>query len=259
MGKKKKDFNTYDYLKSNFDDQYVDFESGNVKPSSRNAYTDQQAQNRYNEALNRYMLTGEIKSTGGHMSHVDNEYIKRNATKKSKAAQKLFDEGIPPSQWAYYIDKAGVNFNSKKDAKAVIAAYNPDERFTADQAGEMIDEKLSDYEKNQAANSDNQELKDIVLSEHMQKAKDIVDKWESGNPPHPIFSSASSFIPTTKRTNAPVPVDPQGFMNQATGRKKHQLHRDIDIANLTDPDQFLENRKQQVVNDYNINPALGMA
>ena len=257
MGKKKKEFNTYDFLKENFDKQFIDFESGNVKPSSRNAYTDQQARNRYNEALNRYMLTGEIKNTGSYDSHVSNNYMfQRKPNKKARAAQKLFDEGIPPSQWAYYVDKAGVNLNSKGDAKAVIAAYNPDERFSADQAGEMMDEKFSDYEKNQAANSDSGELKDIVLSEHMQKAKDIVDKWESGNPPHPIFSSQSSFIPTSKRTNAPVPVDPQGFMNQATGRKKQQLHHDIDIANLTDPDQFLENRKKQVISDYNINPSL---
>tara|TARA_B100000085_G_C18439163_1_gene470019 strand:+ start:194 stop:904 length:711 start_codon:yes stop_codon:yes gene_type:complete len=230
MGKKKKDFNTYDYLKENFDDQYVDFESGNVKPSSRNAYTDQQAQNRYNEALNRYMLTGEIKSTGGHMSHVDNEYIKRNATKKSKAAQKLFDEGIPPSQWAYYIDKAGVNFNSKKDAKAVIAAYNPDERFTADQAGEMMDEKLEDYKKNEAANSATKDLKDRVLSEHMQDALDTVSKWEKGNPPVPIF--------------------PEGIRAQHQGNPVRQLTQDIDIANLTRPESFLENYKQEILDEY---------
>lgn len=230
MGKKKKDFNTYDYLKENFDDQYVDFESGNVKPSSRNAYTDQQAQNRYNEALNRYMLTGEIKSTGSHMSHVDNKYIEKNATKKSKAAQKLFDEGIPPSQWAYYIDKAGVNFNSKSDAKAVIAAYNPDERFSADQAGEMMDEKLEDYKKNEAANSATKGLKDRVLSDHMQGALDTVSKWEKGNPPVPIF--------------------PEGIRAQHQGNPVRQLTQDIDIANLTRPESFLENYKQDILNEY---------
>ena len=252
---------SYDYLKRQFDNQYVDFSSGNIKPSSRNAYTDQQDLNRRNEAFQRYMLTGQVKNSGSYDSHSSNLRIEAlNQNRKKSNADRFFEAGIPASQWAYYANKAGIsNVNSKKDAKALIAAYNADERFTADQAGEIMDGKLSDYEKNQAANSDNQELKEIVLSEHMQKAKDIVDKWESGNPPHPIFSSESSFIPTNKRTNAPVPVDPQGFMNQATGRKKHQLHRDIDIANLTDPDQFLENRKQQVVNDYNINPALGIA
>ena len=249
--------NSYDYLKSQFDKQYVDFQSGNVKASSRNAYTDQQDLNRRNEAFQRYMMTGEVKNSDNSLAYASNLRMKWMGDNRKKSnADRFFEAGIPVSQWGYYANKAGIsNVNSKKDAKALIAAYNADERFTADQAGEMFD----DYEKNQAANSDNQELKDIVLSEHMQKAKDIVDKWESGNPPHPIFSSQSSFIPTSKRTNAPVPVDPQGFMNQATGRKKQQLHHDIDIANLTDTDQFLENRKQQVINDYNINPALGMA
>ena len=92
----------------------------------------------------------------------------------------------------------------------------------------VTQDQLSEYEKNQAANSDDQELKDIVLSEHMQKAKDIVDQWESGNAP-PIFN--------------------EGLAVQHTGNRRSQIFNDIDIANLTQPSYFLENFKQSVMDD----------
>ena len=49
--------------------------------------------------------------------------------------------GIPPSQYAYYANKAGIkNVNSKSDMEQIIAAYNADERFQGSPESESSDE-----------------------------------------------------------------------------------------------------------------------
>lgn len=49
---------------------------------------------------------------------------------KSRFFQSLREAGIPPSQYGYYMEKAGItNLNSENDMRQIIAAYNADERF----------------------------------------------------------------------------------------------------------------------------------
>ena len=111
MGKKKdkksswdgKD-NSYDYIRNKFDRDY------------RPHMSDRESSGVYNEKRNRdfdrYMMTGEKAS--GYGRGVDKIMGKNKKEDKSMEGQ-LFAAGIPPSQWQYYADKAGItNMNSKR-------------------------------------------------------------------------------------------------------------------------------------------------
>lgn len=191
----------------------------------------------------------------------DEDFAASQTKKARKYAQEFIDAdekgGYGVSNWnqaaainqikEHTYDKFGDGgaFNSLNDIDMV-------NRHLESQMSDYEKPAKDDFEKNQLANSDKPELKNVVLSEHMQKAKDIVDDWESANPPYPIFSSNTPTNFTPKRSNAPLPVFQEGLQNQAKGRKVHQLHQDIDIANLTDPDAFLENKVKEVVDSYGI-------
>ena len=122
MGKKKKKFDGhetgYDYLRDNFDKQY------------RSHMSDRESSDVYNSKkekdFQRYLYTG--KKTSGSFS-MDYARKNRDKDKKKDKADRLFEAGIPVQQWDYYKDKAGNNANSKSDIKAIIAAYNADERY----------------------------------------------------------------------------------------------------------------------------------
>ena len=107
--------NSYDYIRDKFDSNY------------RPLRGDRESSGVYNEKRNRdfdrYMMTGEMDN-GIHISK----------NKKDNSMEgKLFKAGIPPSQWQYYANKAGItNMNSKDDAKALINYYNKDERYQGD-------------------------------------------------------------------------------------------------------------------------------
>ena len=54
---------------------------------------------------------------------------------------KLFEAGIPPSQFDYYAKKADItNVNSKGDVKRLIEAYNQDERYQGEPEKKQKDE-----------------------------------------------------------------------------------------------------------------------
>lgn len=104
------------------------------------------------------------------------------------------------------------------------------EQFVTNDEFNDYKKNLEDYKKNEAVNSATKDLKDRVLSDHMQEALDNVSKWEKGNPPVPIF--------------------PEGIRAQHQGNPVRQLTQDIDIANLTRPESFLENYKQEILDEY---------
>ena len=125
MGKKNKDKgsfdgkNAYDYLSREFNKTYRPHRSDRESSDVYNRKRDRDFQ--------RYMMTGEKSS--GRGKYVDD--ITGQFDKEDKSIErKLFAAGIPPSQWKYYAQKAGItNVNSKSDAKDIISVYNADERY----------------------------------------------------------------------------------------------------------------------------------
>ena len=111
--------NAYDYIKGQFDDQY--------RPHRSSSESIEVYDRKRNDDFQRYMMTGE-KSSGRGKYYDD---ITRKSDKKDKSIEgRLFEAGIPPSQWQYYAKKAGItNVNSKGDAKKLIEVYNADERY----------------------------------------------------------------------------------------------------------------------------------
>ena len=132
MGKKSKKGafdgdSVYDYLKRDFDPQgYGSLERMSDGVRNRKA----------NDDFQRYLLTGEKR--GPHWNPVTGN-LPRNQ-KKSKV-DKLFEAGIPPSQFKYYAEKAGItNVNSKGDIKEIIKAYDADERYQGEPKQERREE-----------------------------------------------------------------------------------------------------------------------
>ena len=125
MGKKNKDKgsfdgkNAYDYLSGEFNKTYRPHMSDRESSDVYNRKRDRDFQ--------RYLMTGEKSS--GRGKYVDE--ITGKFDKKDKSIEgRLFAAGIPPSQWKYYAQKAGItNLNSKGDAKKIISVYNADERY----------------------------------------------------------------------------------------------------------------------------------
>ena len=65
---------------------------------------------------------------------------------RSAATSLLRAAGIPKDQYQYYADKAGItNVNSESDQKAIIAAYNADERYQGDGDKKKKKEKKEKY------------------------------------------------------------------------------------------------------------------
>lgn len=122
MGKKKKDKgsfdgkNSYDYLKDRFSETY--------KPHMSSRESIEVYERKKNDAFQKYLMTGEKTTGWSRIPHKDDKRF------KSKFEDKLFEAGIPPSQWQYYAKKAGItNVDGKKDAKKLIEVYNADERY----------------------------------------------------------------------------------------------------------------------------------
>jgi len=171
--------------------------------------------------------------------------IEAAALSGKKKAQDILDRGFNSiddvrkaqnfSEKAAKRHGQGGSFSDNSDYMGLTRSMvNRDRRMQNEKF--VTTEEFDDYKKNLEANSPNETegLKEIVLSEHMQKAKDRVDDWEGGNPPYPIYN--------------------EGIRAQAQGDAASQLSRDIDIANLTDPMYFLENKKREVIEGENFQP-----
>ena len=129
MGKKKKKFSSfdgkatgYDYLRDKFDNNFEPLRSDRVSEEVYNRKRD--------EAFQRYLMTGDKYSGMDPGTRRYREHIDKKRNKGSSIEDKLFEAGIPPSQWQYYANKAGItNVNSKSDANKLIDVYNKDERY----------------------------------------------------------------------------------------------------------------------------------
>lgn len=109
--------NAYDYIKGRFDDKY--------RPHMSDRESIEVYERKRNNDFQRYLMTGE-KSDGRIWKRKPDPDEKP----KKKLEDKLFEAGIPPSQWQYYAKKAGItNVNNKRDAKKLIEVYNADERY----------------------------------------------------------------------------------------------------------------------------------
>ena len=159
MGKKNKNKgsfdgkNAYDYIKGKFDDQYRSHMSDR---ESRDVY-----ERKRDNDFQRYLMTGE-KSTGWNRTpHKDDKRF------KGGFEDKLFEAGIPPSQWQYYAQKAGItNVNSKGDAKKLINVYNQDERYQGGGAGAPMREEFRPDPVEEP------DYTNMPLSKHMQGVQD---------------------------------------------------------------------------------------
>ena len=131
MGKKKdeKKFSSfdghatgYDYLRDKFNKNYephrADDESSEIYHRERD------------NAFQRYLMTGDKYSGMDPGMRRYRERWDKKLDKKPTIEERLFEEGIPVSQWQHYANKAGItNVNSKADAKKLIEVYNQDERY----------------------------------------------------------------------------------------------------------------------------------
>lgn len=129
MGKKKNKLSSfdgkatgYDYLRDKFDNNFEPFQSDRVSEEVYNRRRDQ--------AFERYLMTGDKYSGMKPGMRQYREKLDEKRNKKPSIEDRLFEAGIPPSQWQYYANKAGItNVNSKSDAKKLIDVYNKDERY----------------------------------------------------------------------------------------------------------------------------------
>lgn len=112
----------YDYLRDKFDSNYEPLRSDRVSEEIYNRKRD--------EAFQRYLMTGDKYSGMDPGMRRYREKLDKKRDKKPSIEDRLFEAGIPPSQWQYYANKAGItNVNSKGDAKKLIDVYNEDERY----------------------------------------------------------------------------------------------------------------------------------
>ena len=129
MGKKKKKFSSfdgkatgYDYLRDKFNKNYEPHRSDRMSGEIYNRERD--------EAFQRYLMTGDKYSGMDPGMRRYREKLDKKLDKKPSVEDRLFEAGIPPSQWQYYANKAGItNVNSKGDAEKLIDVYNKDERY----------------------------------------------------------------------------------------------------------------------------------
>lgn len=82
--------------------------------------------------------------------------------------------GIPPSQYQYYANKAGIkNVNSRSDLDQIIAAYNADERFQGSPDSKSSDEPVV------AVAADPEPDKPDPIKE--EAAKEFLDTYKRAN------------------------------------------------------------------------------
>ena len=116
----------YDYLKRDFNPH--DYGNSGRTPSAV-------AERRANEDFQRYLLTGEKRGPN---------YINRaigNPFQSKSKVDKLFEAGIPPSQWEYYAKKADItNVSSENDIKKILEVYDADERYQGEPKQEQREE-----------------------------------------------------------------------------------------------------------------------
>jgi len=168
MGKKKKGSfdgkeTSYDYLRNKFNKNYrphrADDESDHIYLRERD------------NAFQRYLMTGD-KYSGSDPGM--KRYMQKIDKKRGGSFEdKLFEAGIPPSQWDYYAKKSGItNVNSKGDARKLIDVYNRDERYQ----GETFDREIdtSTPKPNPVA----QEFKDKYVDKVIEK---VIPSQSVGN------------------------------------------------------------------------------
>ena len=157
MGKKKRDRdkgsfdgkNAYDYLKGEFDDYY--------RPHMSSRESIDVYERKKNDAFQKYLMTGEKTRGWRRIPHPDDK-------PKKKFEDKLFEAGIPPSQWQYYAKKAGItNVSGKKDAKKLIDVYNADERYQGETFDRGVDTETP------TTNPVAQDFKDKYVDEVIEK------------------------------------------------------------------------------------------
>ena len=202
MGKKSKkgsfggEETSYDYLRKRFDNEYrphrADDESSHIYLRDRD------------NAFQRYLMTGD-KYSGWDPGE------KRHWQKKDKKLggsfeDKLFEAGIPPSQFDYYAKKAGItNVNSKGDAKRLIEEYNRDERYQ----GEPKQEKREEPAISKPAQDFKDEYVDKVIKETKPEpvtAQQVVGDIQAG--PNSIVS------PISQKNSVTVGDNNSGFVKQ---------------------------------------------
>jgi len=111
---------SYDYLRNKF--------NKNFKPKRTEDDDGFLFEQERDEAFQRYLYTGDKYS--GFPGGERNFARKRDKLRGGSFEDKLFEAGIPPSQWDYYAKQAGIrNVNDDGDAKKLIDFYNRDERY----------------------------------------------------------------------------------------------------------------------------------
>ena len=109
---------SYDYLRDKF---YRNFIPRRTQDDDGSIFEQER-----DEAFQRYLYTGDKFSGHGERELAQ----KRDKLRGGSFEDKLFAAGIPPSQWDYYAEQAGIkNVNSDSDAKKLIDFYNRDERY----------------------------------------------------------------------------------------------------------------------------------
>ena len=126
MGKKSKKGSfdgketSYDYLRDKFNSNYRSHRSDRE--------SDHIYQRERDNAFQRYLMTGDKYS--GLEPGMKQARQKMDKNRRGSFEDKLFEAGIPPSQFDYYAKKADItNVNSKSDVKRLIEEYNRDERY----------------------------------------------------------------------------------------------------------------------------------
>ena len=105
-----------------------------------------------------------------------------------------------------------------------------------------FEERLSETQLEDEDGEPTEDLKDIVLSDHMQKAKDRVDQWEGGNTP--VYNPEALMAQKTG----------QKSMFADSSRKVYGINEEISIHDVNDKrtaaERFMEEAKQDVKDEY---------
>ena len=158
MGKKSKKGSfdgresSYDYLRGKFNSNY---EPHRADRQSSEIYLRER-----DNAFQRYLMTGDKYSGSDPGMKIARQKIDKK--RGGSFEDKLFEAGIPPSQFDYYAKKADItNVNSKGDVKRLIEAYNRDERYQGEPKKERREEP--------AASPAAQDFKDKYVDEVIEK------------------------------------------------------------------------------------------
>ena len=230
----------------NLMDRYGIEGTNSVKPSTRNSYNEERTYEDVEKDIADAMMNDYDTRRGMEAAAMAGNKDAKKFAKKGFTTKNMYEAyDLMKDLKKEYVGGGGMR-GAKNEAGLTHALVKADRtNFTEDIKG-MIPEQEAD-----SSTADNvDEKKEAVLSEHMQKAKNLVDQWESGNQP--------GYNPEAREYQKNGYVSP--FAKDA--KKTFAIDEKIDVNKINKSEEeqaqsFLDKQKEKVKSEKNFKPIYG--